>query len=63
LRRIQRLSPMPAVRLTAVSVETHEHPKWTEGDPVVRYVLTRASWDGGAEAPSGPPSETNGPAS
>jgi hypothetical protein len=25
-------------------VEIHEHPKWDEDDPVVRYVLLRADW-------------------
>ncbi len=29
---------------TAVAEETHEHPKWTEEDPVVRYELTRPDW-------------------
>jgi RimJ/RimL family protein N-acetyltransferase len=29
---------------TAVAVETHEHPKWTGEDPVIRYELTRAEW-------------------
>lgn len=37
----------------AVSVETHEHPKWTEDDPVVRYVLTQEAWANEADAPSG----------
>lgn len=32
----------------AVSVETHEHPKWTEDDPVVRYVLDRTDWQSGS---------------
>jgi hypothetical protein len=32
----------------AVGVETHEHPKWTADDPVVRYVLARNQWN---EAP------------
>jgi RimJ/RimL family protein N-acetyltransferase len=31
----------------AVAVETHEHPKWTADDPVVRCVLARDEWDGG----------------
>jgi ribosomal-protein-alanine N-acetyltransferase len=30
---------------TPVRVETHEHPKWTEDDPVVRYELTRHAWE------------------
>jgi RimJ/RimL family protein N-acetyltransferase len=29
---------------TAVAEETHEHPKWTADDPVVRYVLKRDEW-------------------
>jgi len=29
---------------TPVGVEVHEHPKWGEDDPVVRYVLSRADW-------------------
>lgn len=34
---------------TAVGVELHEHPKWTEDDPVVRYVLPRTEWEDGTE--------------
>jgi len=34
---------------TAVAEETHEHPKWTEDDPVMRYVLTRRDWRSDAE--------------
>jgi RimJ/RimL family protein N-acetyltransferase len=30
-------------------VETHEHPKWSEDDPVVRNELTRHDWRSGAE--------------
>lgn len=26
-------------------VELHEHPKWGEDDPVVRYVLSRDEWE------------------
>jgi ribosomal-protein-alanine N-acetyltransferase len=33
----------------AVAIETHEHPKWTEDDPVVRYELTRSDWCSEAE--------------
>lgn len=34
---------------TAVAEEVHEHPKWTEDDPVVRYERTRRDWDPGTE--------------
>jgi RimJ/RimL family protein N-acetyltransferase len=34
---------------TAVAKETHEHPKWTEDDPVVRYELARPDWRSEAE--------------
>jgi RimJ/RimL family protein N-acetyltransferase len=37
------------LRFTPVGVETHEHPKWTEDDPVVRYELTRRDWRSDAE--------------
>lgn len=30
---------------TPITEETHEHPKWTEDDPVVRYELLRRDWD------------------
>jgi hypothetical protein len=33
----------------AVAEETHEHSKWIEDDPVVRYELTRHDWRSGAE--------------
>lgn len=33
---------------TAVGEETHEHPKWTADDPVIRYELTRQ--DGRSDA-------------
>ena len=34
---------------TPVGIEVHEHPKWTEEDPVVRYELTRRGGHSDAE--------------
>jgi RimJ/RimL family protein N-acetyltransferase len=34
---------------TPVGVEVHEHPKWTEEDPVVRYECARSEWQAGPD--------------
>ena len=52
-RPLKRTAPsrrvLEKLGFTAVAEETHEHPKWTEDDPVVRYDLTRPDWRPDAE--------------
>lgn len=39
----------------ARGTETHEHPKWTDDDRVVRYVLRRDQWAAGLSPSDGAP--------
>jgi RimJ/RimL family protein N-acetyltransferase len=41
-RNVSSRRVLDKLGFTPMGVEVHEHPKWDEDDPVVRYVLSRA---------------------